>query len=101
MLMRPASNSTPSRKIVGTDSTCRASTSAWNSAAVDRDMLDARVEHAHRVQRLDGVRAALAMQRHVGFEAVVAGQRADLRRQRLVDASPGGRRPAAGPAPAR
>ena len=42
------------------------------------DVLDVRVEHGHQVQRLDHVRAVLAGQREVGFEAVVALQRLDL-----------------------
>ncbi len=46
--------------------------------AVDGDVLDVRVEHGHQVQRLDHVRAVLAGQREVGFEAIVAVERLDL-----------------------
>jgi len=45
--------------------------------AVDRDHPDPRIDHRHRIQRLHDVRAVLAGQRHVGLEAIVAGQRAD------------------------
>ena len=45
---------------------------ALEGAALDGDVLDARVEHAHRVERLHDVGAVLAGQRHVGLEAVFA-----------------------------
>src|SRR3546814_4263109 len=38
--------------------------------AVDGHVVDVRVQHSGRVQRLDHVRAVLARQRAIGFEAV-------------------------------
>jgi len=46
--------------------------------AVDGHVVDVGVEHGHQVQRLDHVRAVLAGQREVGFEAVFALERLDL-----------------------
>ncbi|MNV49545.1 hypothetical protein D3C71_1415050 [compost metagenome] len=42
--------------------------------AVDRHVLDARVEHRRQVERLDHVRAVLAGQREIGFELQLALQ---------------------------
>lgn len=42
--------------------------------AVDGDVLDARVEHGGKIQRLHHIRAVLARQREIGFELVVAIQ---------------------------
>ena len=46
--------------------------------AVDGDMADLRVEHAHQVQRLHHVGAVLAGQREIGLEVIVAVERLDL-----------------------
>jgi hypothetical protein len=68
--------------------------------AVDRDVADARVHHAHQVQRLHDVRAVLAGEREIGLEGEVAVERPHLVEQFLLDLRAGSRRPAAAPAPA-
>src|SRR3546814_1536566 len=46
--------------------------------AVDRGVGDARVDDAHQIERLHDVGAVLARQREIGFEMIVAVERADL-----------------------
>ncbi len=46
--------------------------------AVNGDVLDARVQYCHQVQRLDDVRAVLAGLREIGFELELALQSANL-----------------------
>src|SRR3546814_2417174 len=47
-------------------------------AAVNRGVGDARVDDAHQIERLHDVRAVLAREREIGFEMIVAVQRAHL-----------------------
>ena len=46
--------------------------------AVNGDVLDARVDHGHHVQRLNHIRAVLARERHVGLEAEIPFDIANL-----------------------
>ena len=47
-------------------------------AALDCDMADPGVQHAHQIQRLHNIRAVLARQREIAFKGIVAVQRPDM-----------------------
>ena len=70
-VIRPVSNSSPSRNTVGTDITPRRLGLVAEQRPVDGHVGDVRVEDAHQVERLDHVGAVLAAERQVRLEVVL------------------------------